>query len=177
MHALPRIVLGLVLSWPVCAVAQQPASQPPPCSAAEHRQFDFWMGDWEVTTPDGKPAGRNRIEPILGGCVLQERWTGAAGSTGNSFNLYNRASGQWEQFWVDGSGGRLHLRGGLQEGAMVMQGERERPDPDTGVVQRERITWTPNEDGSVRQLWESSKDEGKTWNVVFDGRYRRIAPE
>lgn len=176
MHVPSRVVLGLLLSLPLCAHAQEPAASspsPPPCAADEHRQFDFWLGEWDVATPDGKPAGRNRIESILGGCVLQEHWTGAAGATGKSFNLYNRALGEWEQFWVDGRGGRLHLVGGLRDGAMVMEGERERPDPATGVAQRERITWTPGGDGGVRQLWERSKDGGKTWSVAFDGRYRR----
>ena len=34
-----------------------------------------------------------------------------------------------------------------------------------------RITWTPNEDGSVRQLWEATKDSGGTWVILFDGQY------
>ena len=46
------------------------------CTKAEFRQFDFWLGDWEVTLPDGKVAGTNKIESILGGCVLQESWAG-----------------------------------------------------------------------------------------------------
>lgn len=34
------------------------------------------------------------------------------------------------------------------------------------------ITWTSNEDGTVRQHWRASKD-GKTWQDVFDGIYSR----
>jgi hypothetical protein len=37
---------------------------------------------------------------------------------------------------------------------------------------QQRITWTPNSDGSVRQLWEAADDKG-AWSVVFDGRYTR----
>ena len=37
---------------------------------------------------------------------------------------------------------------------------------------RQRITWTLVDEG-VRQLWETSKDDGATWTVAFDGRYRR----
>jgi hypothetical protein len=40
-----------------------------------------------------------------------------------------------------------------------------------GTVQR--IAWSVNDDGSVRQLWESTDDAGKTWTVQFDGRYIR----
>jgi len=169
---------------PIAASAQTAATKPaaspappPSCTSAEHRQFDFWLGEWEVSLPDGSRAGRNRIESILDGCALQEHWTGASGFSGKSFNLYNRTSGQWEQFWVSQGGGRLHLRGGLQDGAMVLAGEREKPDPDTGKPPRERITWTPQADGSVRQLWETSKDGGASWQVTFDGRYRRAAAD
>lgn len=160
--------------------AQQPVATPappPPCTSAEQRQFDFWLGEWEVSLPDGKPAGRSRIESILDGCALQENWTGASGYAGKSFNVYNGATGRWEQFWVSHGGNRLHLVGGLQDGAMVLAGERQKPDPETGKLPRERVTWTAEADGSVRQLWETSKDDGGTWQVTFDGRYRRAAAD
>jgi hypothetical protein len=44
-------------------------------------------------------------------------------------------------------------------------------DPKATVQQR--IPWTPAADGTVRQLWESTSDEGRTWTVLFDGRYVR----
>ncbi|MGZ3445268.1 MAG: hypothetical protein ACXWLG_06895, partial [Myxococcaceae bacterium] len=47
----------------------------PPCSTAGHRQFDFWVGDWEVQTPKGTAAGENKVEKILDGCALRESWT------------------------------------------------------------------------------------------------------
>ncbi len=37
----------------------------------------------------------------------------------------------------------------------------------------DRITWTPAEDGTVRQHWEQSSDGGVRWATVFDGRYVR----
>lgn len=144
------------------------------CAATEHRQFDFWIGDWDVADPEGAPAGRNRIESILGGCVLMESWEGASGSTGRSFNMYDaRGDGRWHQTWVDGSGGRLDLVGGLDaEGRMVLSGER--PGPDGGAVLH-RITWTPLPDGAVRQHWEASQDGGAAWEDLFVGIYTRRA--
>jgi hypothetical protein len=29
-----------------------------PCDAPEHRAFDFWLGEWNVRTPDGYDASR-----------------------------------------------------------------------------------------------------------------------
>jgi hypothetical protein len=84
--------------------------------------------------------------------VIFENWTGAAGFAGKSFNLYNAITGRWEQFWVDQCGVRPHLQGGLEGERMVLAGTRETTDAQTGPAQRERISWTPNADGSGRQL-------------------------
>ena len=169
---LAATTIAAALSVP--AVAGQTAAAAPPatCASAQNRQFDFWLGQWEVTNPSGQLAGRSRIESILGGCVLLENWDSPGGVSGKSFNLFNAATGQWEQFWVDNSGSRLHLVGGMQDGNMVLQGVQDQADARTGVKQRERITWTANADGSVRQHWETSTDDGKTWKTSFDGSYR-----
>src|SRR5215218_6749456 len=79
----------------VCVVSigahAQDAKPPAPCSAAEHRQFDFWLGDWEVKGAAGKVAGRISISSIHGGCVVYESWKGTGGVTGTSFNVYDPA--------------------------------------------------------------------------------------
>jgi hypothetical protein len=37
------------------------------------------------------------------------------------------------------------------------------------------MTFTPGSDGSIRQVWKQSTDDGKTWKVEFDGIYKRKA--
>ena len=172
-----RIMLATLTLSLLAASGLAEAQNPPPpnCSAAEHRQFDFWLGDWDVPAPNKQPTGHSHIESILSGCVIEENWTGGSGYSGKSFNTYNRDTQRWEQFWVDTTGVRLHLTGGLVDGKMVLAGVQDKPNAKTGLVQRERITWTPNADGSVRQFWETSIDDGKTWTVSFDGRYQRAA--
>lgn len=173
------LLMALLMSTSVSAT-DTPVAPPAPgsCAAAAYRQFDFWLGEWVVTGKAGKIAGYSRIEAILGACVIAEHWSSASGNgDGKSFNLYNNQSGQWEQFWVDAQGNRLLLSGRLVDGRMVLSGRQLKPDVATGVIQQERISWTPNRDGSVRQLWEASKDGGKTWVVVFDGMYRRPAAQ
>jgi hypothetical protein len=158
--------LSLIL---LCAATTSAVAQPrPACDDPAYRAFDFWLGEWTVTNSDGV-AGRNVIEAIQGGCALREQWTGAKGNTGTSLNAYDPGSGQWQQFWVDASGSVLHLRGKATRKGMVLSGETVSPDGKTKVKQR--ITWTANDDGSVRQLWESSAD-GSSWTVAFDGLYR-----
>ena len=170
-----KTLLPLMLTLPLLAQAQdtpEPAPPPPPpkpCSSDQHRQFDFWVGDWEVTQ-NGQPAGHNTIAPIHNGCALSESWTAASGTfTGSSLNIYDQATDRWHQTWVDSVGTLLELNGGVENGAMVMSGER--PDAQ-GNVLSQRITWTPNEDGSVRQHWEV-KPPGGEWSTAFDGLYRK----
>jgi hypothetical protein len=149
------------------AVEPPPPAAPPGCDSEQHRQFDFWVGEWDVTAND-KPAGHNRIELLYGDCVLRENWTSAEGSfQGGSLNIFDRASGKWHQTWVDSGGTLLQLDGGLVDGRMALSGQR--PGRDGGMVSN-RISWTPAADGSVRQLWEISRD-GETWETVFDGHY------
>jgi hypothetical protein len=152
------------------------AAKPPPCGAPEHRQFDFWLGSWEVSKPDGSRAGVNRITAILGGCALREEWSSEGSPyAGTSYNVYDAARGLWHQTWVDNQGGVLYLEGGLVGEAMVLEGERPGPAGEGGEVAavRHRITWTPLGEERVRQHWETSKDGGETWSTAFDGLYVR----
>jgi hypothetical protein len=148
--------------------APEAAEKVQPCTSGAYRQFDFWLGSWNVTEK-GKVAGTNRIESILGGCALYENWLGANGLRGNSINFYDAPRGVWHQTWIDHTGSALTLEGRFANGAMRLEGQR--PGAKPGEIQLHRITWTPLPDGKVRQLWESSTDGGKTWTKAFDGLY------
>jgi hypothetical protein len=142
------------------------------CDTAQHRQFDFWIGEWDVINRAGERAGRNRITAEMGGCVLREQWEGAGGLTGSSLNIYDAAAGRWHQTWVDSGGTLLLLDGALQsEGVMVLEGER--PAAEGGTA-KHRITWTRQGPDSVRQLWEVRGGDSPSWQIIFDGSYRRI---
>ena len=138
------------------------------CDGAEHRAFDFWLGDWDVTGAN-KIHTHNAITREYDGCVIHERYTGAQGSTGESLNVFDAARKVWHQTWVDSQGTLLLLEGGLRGSDMVLEGESIGKD---GRAAKQRITWTPNADGTVRQHWESANPDG-TWKTAFDGLYRR----
>lgn len=145
------------------------AAAAPPCDASEHRAFDFWLGEWRVHTPDGKLAGVNRISSEYNGCVVHERYDTGRGYSGESLNAYDAGRKVWHQSWVDTSGTLLLLEGGIRHGSMVLEGQSTGADMQ---VTKHRITWTPNADGSVRQLWESTDAKGE-WGIAFDGIYTR----
>jgi len=140
-----------------------------PCGAPENRQFDFWVGDWQVRKPDGSLAGLNRITLEYGGCVIHERYATGKGYSGESLNTYDAVRKVWHETWVDNTGLLLTLEGHWDGKNMVLEGIGPGPD---GVMAKQRITWTPNPDDSIRQLWESA-DRKRAWVVVFDGRYTK----
>jgi len=144
----------------------------PAFEPSEYRAFDFWIGEWEVRTSDGELAGINRVAREYGGCVLHERYATDRGYSGESLNTYDVGRKVWHQTWVDSSGTLLLLEGGLRNGSMVLEGQTVGTDTQ---VTMHRITWTPNANGSVRQLWESTDANGR-WSSVFDGMYTRKQP-
>jgi len=162
--------LGLLVALAPGRTAAQQAARPD-CSAPEHRQFDFWVGDWDVTNPAGKRVGSSHISRILKDCVIHEEWTDASGNKGESFNIWSRADRRWHQSWVSDAGAYLLLTGGLKDGAMVLEGEtRQGP-----AVVLNRIAWSiiDGDRDRVRQHWTTSKDGGATWTTAFDGTYTR----
>jgi len=189
---LPFVLLLAVLPWSAVA-PQAPVSPtaPPPkpfdCSAPEHRQFDFWIGDWDVvpnpdTIPPGTPpppAGskpaRNVVEKAHSGCVLIENWQ-TPGQTGQSFNLYDRSSRRWHQTWVDSGGGLHEYWGELKDGNMVFSGEVPLGPGSRFAGRRTvRLTFFPLGPAKVRQFSESLNMDG-TWSVNYDLIYTRRMP-
>jgi hypothetical protein len=157
------------------ALAQQPA--PPACDAAEHRAFDFWIGEWDVyVTGTETLAGQSTIRSEDAGCVISEHWRSArAAYSGRSLNIYDRATGQWNQFWVDSTGEVTRFVGGPHEGGMRLTDPANLTAGQRSPLQT-RMTFTANADGSVRQHGETSPD-GIAWTSRYDFTYRRRAQQ
>jgi hypothetical protein len=144
-----------------------------PCaSLPEARQFDFWVGKWEVRTPQEDLAGMNEVQLLLGDCVLLENWTGQRGSSGKSINLYNQYKGFWQQTWVDDQGDVTEFVDGVYKDG-VMRFRAETRGRDGKAVQR-RLSFTNLAPGKVRQYSEQSTDGGKTWTTEYDLTYTRV---
>lgn len=122
------------------------------CDSAPYRDFDFWLGEWEVDNPEGTPIGTNSVTRELNGCVVAEHWTDTDGGRGRSINTFDPETGQWHQTWVSANfSGHLRMSGGLQEdGRMVLTGQREAVNQ--GVTLFDEYRWTPLGDGRVEQV-------------------------
>jgi len=141
----------------------------------EYSQLDFWLGDWEVFA-DQQKVGDNRIEKILGGCIVMEHWTGADGKQGKSVFYYDLVNKTWKQLWFTQW---ANFPGGIKEkilvkkfryGGVRFQGLIANADGGTYL---DRTTLTPLANGNVRQLIEVSEDEGDNWRPTFDAIYKR----
>lgn len=151
------------------AESQKPIEIVAPCRTVEYRKFDFWVGDWEVHTPNGGPiVGHNLVTLEQGGCLLVEHWTSSAGGqTGTSFNYYDVRDKKWHQLYLDNSGNAgafPAMAGDLVDGKMVLITD-ETKSPVS------RWTWYVLEPGKVRQMAEQSTDGEKTWSIVWDSVY------
>jgi tetratricopeptide (TPR) repeat protein len=146
-----------------------------PCAyAKENRQFDFWLGEWDVsTTQGGIPAGTSKIELILEDCVVQENWKSLNSPySGKSYNIYDAALKRWEQYWVDNTGGNIFFHGEMSKDGVMDHWTDEIPQA-TGPALKRHLQFIPMGADKVRQFSRGSTDGGKSWSVEYDFTYVR----
>ena len=138
------------------------------CEGNEYQQFDFWLGQWQVTNPVNKQVSESKITKILGGCVILEEYKTPSGYQGKSLNIYDKQSKKWHQSWVDNSGLLLQLDGEFVNNSMVLKGIMI---DSKGKQLLQKITWTQLKNNTVSQHWQQSIDDGDSWTTLFDGTY------
>ena len=166
--------LALLLIGRLCA-QDAPTHSPNPCSTAQQKQFEFWIGEWDLTWPGEKPGeighGTNTIKRIMDGCVVQESFSGGDSMhlRGTSVSVFDTNSARWKQTWVDNEGGYLDFVGEFKNGQMILQREAIRD----GEKILQRMVWKNITVGEMDWSWEASRDEGKTWQVNWPIHYKR----
>lgn len=166
---LPAVLLQA--ANPPASTVTPPSPTQPACNSEAHAGFDFWIGEWEVY-PNGQPdriIAHSRIERKHNGCAVIENWMPLNGRGGTSLNHFDVRTGRWNQKWVGSAPGAVEFSGGVVEGKMVLTGNWPSQQAPHTLV---RMTYTANEDGSVRQHGEQSLDHGLTWGPSFDFIYR-----
>ncbi len=151
---------------PYAATGGTHAARPRVCDAPEYHQFDFWLGTWDAYTAQNKLNGTNILESKLGGCVVEENWTGANLGRGRSLNFFDASTKTWSQMWVSSGGcptGVILIEGTFADGYMTMRGRRQAPDgvvigppcgptpPVTATAYTNLIRWAVLPNGSVMQ--------------------------
>ena len=168
-------ILPLPLWLTSTLAAQQPAPPANPCTASQQKQFDFWVGEWDLTWPGKKPGesghGTNNIKRIMDGCVVQENFSGGdAHLRGTSVSTFDLTSNEWKQTWVDNEGGYLDFVGEFKDSQMILQ--REATVSGKKILQR--MVWKNITSSDLDWSWESSIDGGKTWQVNWPIHYKRV---
>lgn len=136
------------------------------------RDFDFWIGDWEVYDPNtGNKAGDNRIEKRENGCLILEHWKSIAGGSGISMNFYDPLQQKWRQVWQSAAA-FIDYSGGLDEqGRMLLEGTIYYNASGQSAPFRGR--WTAQNDGSVLQEFWQYDAASDSWSSWFRGEYRK----
>ena len=140
-----------------------------PCKASPaYRQFDFWIGEWDVKNPQGVVVGSSNIKLILSDCIILENYS-TPNYAGKSFNIYDREDKKWHQTWVDKNGVLTEFVGELKDGKMIYVADEMR----NGKRALIKMTFTKLPNGDVNQFGELSNDGGKTWVTRYNLTYSR----
>ncbi len=142
------------------------------CTTVAYKQFDFWIGIWNVYDVKSKLIGTNTVVKMPNACTIQENWSSKTSTNkGTSYNYYDVTDNTWNQLWIDNAGSILKLKGKLIGKNMVLKS-----DLITGKKKSfyNQITFFNNSDGTVTQLWELLDKDGIIFNEIFRGIYKRI---
>lgn len=149
----------------------------------EARQFDFWLGSWEVNlrmlqedlTWEDRVAARVRIYSVLDGKAVLELWDSEP-IKGFSIRYYDPARDAWV-LWLnwpgqDRSGGSA-LEGRFRHGRGEFMRNFTSAAGEEGIAR-----YTFSDIGRDRLRWDDaySTDGGKTWASNWIMEFRRSGP-
>lgn len=145
--------------------------RPPGCSSPASRQFDFWLGSWDVSI-SGKPGiiAESSISLHDQGCVILEEWRPFGGASGHSINAFDGTDKRWHQTWVDASGRRTDFVGTFEKGVLRLDGGEPIPGKPNA---KQRMNYEALSPDSVRQWGEALDEKTGQWQVTWDLTYHR----
>ncbi len=176
----------LFFAFPILLFSQS-ASTP---SAQKSRQFDFWLGEWDVNLRvkqkdhSWKDMHQSvaRIYPVLDSTAVLELWeeqNREKGIIGYSLRYYDPEKDQWMLYlnWPGPNDSGSHfLTGAFRHGRVEFFGEQEHND---STRTKFRFTFSDITKNSLRWDNAMSKDDGKTWGenwIMEFSRKRNEAP-
>lgn len=177
----PLIAVIVISCLALQVQAQDDAERDPGrCLTAEHEKVAFLTGKWSVVSRQRvslstdewvESQGEARWRPILGGCVMEESWTGVVGDNHVewvqlvAFNSHTEA---WERSFVDtGHGNLLRSEGYVDDGRLIFNHSQMR----NGQLLIDRTTLEPVDSDSLQIILESSFDGGKSWTTLWTLHY------
>jgi hypothetical protein len=142
------------------------------CAEPECFQFDFIVGNWVVKDLSKHAIATDTISKTDANCTLIEEWRGVGGNEGLAVITYQSAQKTWHRDALLRSSVILAFEGRMTGGSMVMTAKQY---SESGISRLHRISWTPRNDGTIEEVWQTSMDTGKSWQTRFDEILTRIA--
>ncbi len=180
------LIGGFAFSRPVLDNRRQRTNQQSAssaCTQPQARQFDFWIGEWQIhqklLQADGSwlsLKAETKVSPTLDGCALVESWSGEVlffwegmkkpePLQGYSVRAYDPQTGKWFIHWMDTRSPRLTTFEGSFEGNQgVFQHTSVGAD---GKPQVRRIVFSHITAASVRWELAISSNQGATWQPLW----------
>jgi hypothetical protein len=183
-----RFFFALAMMLPSCGAANgkapttatTPTSNGKACSDADHRSFDFWIGDWDLSLRARRGVASeewdeakatNEIRTTYGGCVIEEHFRAEGpGEPWSGHSVSTFTDHKWRQTWVDDQGSYMLFVGARTASAMILEGEPKERD---GRKYRMRMTFDTITATSLTWKWQRTEDEGASWRDMMVIEYRR----
>lgn len=150
-------------------VRGQQSAIPCPCCTENHRQFNFWIGEWEVFNLQGQKMGESNITSIQDSCVIVENWSSSR-ETGTSYNYFDKKDNTWNQVYIGNNGNSTTLKGNFTDYKMVLKSALVQGPKGNHLYNR--ITWEKHNDGTVSQIWDQLDNRDHLLQTVFYGIYK-----
>ena len=175
--AASAIIAASVALAPRPATAQSRPAAPPCATDSDYQRLAFWVGDWEVLDSTGAHYATQRVHAVIDGCAITAEWTGRVGDRGISLSAFDRRTAEWRQVYVSNQVPvPLSVMLRRSDPSYAGPGIRFVPlvEPTAGGGSQTRVTVLPTGDHRVMELFETTRDGGKTWQVVFKAEHRPL---
>jgi hypothetical protein len=161
------LFISIIFTFSIYSYAQSDCA----CCTENHKQFDFWVGDWNVYDTIGNKVGENLILKLENNCIINEHWESVNGGSGSSYNYYDQSDSTWNQVWIDSQGSNLVLKGKGEANKMTLKSRLLKGKKVD--LYYNQITWTKNKDESVTQVWEIFDKNNQLLSTAFKGIYKK----
>jgi hypothetical protein len=145
--------------------------RPPACVQPEQRQFDFWVGEWDVS-PTGSPVivAESSITLADEDCVVIENWRPFRNGSAHSISMYDAQTRHWRQFYAGAAVPLATYTGNLDsEGVLRFDVDNSAP--------RTRMNYQRIDANTIRQWGEQFNETTREWSTQWDLTYRRRGAE
>ena len=150
------------------------ARRPAGCASPESRQFDFWIGEWDVfLTGEDMVVGEATVTSLDQGCSMLEDFRPFQGGHGHGLFGYDSVIHKWRQTFLDATGVYGVAQGSFSNGVMSFEITEPPPPPRFPADMQRRINFQATDADAVHQWGERLDPATHTWVKFFDLTFRR----